>query len=138
MPYIFNPLTGNFDFVNPSTTGGGGDVSGPASSTDTEVAIYDGTTGKVLKNSNVSIAELTAYTRTFNATSDWILNGAYYETVVLQSVHKKPNPAIQVFEQNGLVFEKVVTGVTIDASGNVTISVSSSPDLRFAGKLIIT
>lgn len=137
MPYVYNPFTSSFDFVNPSSTSNG-DVNGPVSSTDTEVAIYDGTTGKVLKNSNVSIAELTSYTRTFNATSDWTLNGDFYELVVLQAIHNKTNPSIQVFEQNGLIFEKVITGTTIGATGNVTISVSSSPDLRFIGKLIIT
>jgi hypothetical protein len=34
---------------------GTGDVAGPTSSTDTAIAIYDGTTGKLLKNSTVTI-----------------------------------------------------------------------------------
>lgn len=34
---------------------GGGDVTGPASSTDNAVAIYDSTTGKILKNSGVRV-----------------------------------------------------------------------------------
>jgi hypothetical protein len=35
--------------------GGGGDVSGPSISTDTAVAVYDGATGKLIKNSTVTI-----------------------------------------------------------------------------------
>src|SRR5690606_12350773 len=35
--------------------GGSGDVTGPASSTDNAIARFDGTTGKVVQNSNVTI-----------------------------------------------------------------------------------
>ena len=38
------------------TLGGGGDVVGPASATDTAVALYDTTTGKLLKNSTVLVS----------------------------------------------------------------------------------
>lgn len=37
------------------TTYGGGNVSGPASSTDNAIARYDGTTGKIIQNSGVTI-----------------------------------------------------------------------------------
>lgn len=37
------------------TTYGGGDVSGPASSTDNAIARYDGTTGKIIQNSGITI-----------------------------------------------------------------------------------
>lgn len=39
-----------------STSGGSGDVVGPASATDNAIAVYDGTTGKLIKNSSVTIA----------------------------------------------------------------------------------
>lgn len=38
-----------------ATGGGTGDVVGPASATDTAVALFDGTTGKLIKNSTVTI-----------------------------------------------------------------------------------
>lgn len=41
------------------SSGGGGDVTGPASSTDNAVARFDGTTGKVIQNSAVTIADTT-------------------------------------------------------------------------------
>ena len=37
------------------TGGGGGDVTGPASSTDNAIARFDGTTGKLMQNSTVTI-----------------------------------------------------------------------------------
>ena len=38
---------------------GGGDVAGPASATDNAVARFDGTTGKLIQNSTVTIADTT-------------------------------------------------------------------------------
>lgn len=46
MSFHFNPFTGNFD-----KTASSGDVVGPASSTDNGIARFDGTTGKLLKDS---------------------------------------------------------------------------------------
>lgn len=42
-----------------STPGGGGDVVGPASSTDNAVVRFDSTTGKLIQNSTVTIADTT-------------------------------------------------------------------------------
>jgi hypothetical protein len=50
-PYINTNIAGG---------GGGGDVSGPASSMDLAIAIYNGVTGKVIKDSGITIATLTA------------------------------------------------------------------------------
>ena len=49
-------LTSNGAGVAPSwQINAGGDVTGPASSTDTAVALFDGNTGKLIKNSGVTI-----------------------------------------------------------------------------------
>lgn len=51
----------NTDPLNPiiSATGGGsGDVVGPASSVDSHIALFDGTTGKLLKDGGKTIADL--------------------------------------------------------------------------------
>jgi hypothetical protein len=52
-------LTSNGPGVAPTfqAAGGGGDVSGPASSTDNAVARFDSTTGKLLQNSTVTISD---------------------------------------------------------------------------------
>lgn len=38
-------------------TAGTGDVVGPASATDTAIALYDGTTGKLIKNSGITVSQ---------------------------------------------------------------------------------
>jgi len=48
------------NIVTISGTGdGNGDVVGPASATDNALAVYDGTTGKLIKNSSASISDIT-------------------------------------------------------------------------------
>lgn len=54
--FKFNPFTGKLDIV-PSAGTGSGDVTGPSSSTDNAVALYDGITGKIIQNSGVTISD---------------------------------------------------------------------------------
>lgn len=49
----YNPITNRLDLVNV----GAGDVVGPASSTDNALVRFDGTTGKVLQNSNATLSD---------------------------------------------------------------------------------
>ncbi len=79
------------------------------------------------------------YVDSFNDTTDWTgPTLGLYERTVLFTAHAKINPQIQVFEANGLVFDQVYTEISVNASYDLTIKVSSSPDLRFAGELIIS
>jgi trimeric autotransporter adhesin len=66
-------LTSNGAGVAPSfqAGGGGGDVSGPASSTDNAVARFDSTTGKLLQNSTVTISD----TGVLTASADSLIHG---------------------------------------------------------------
>lgn len=48
MSYVFNPFTGAFDVSG--TSGGSGDVAGPASSVDNAIVRFDGTTGKIIQD----------------------------------------------------------------------------------------
>jgi len=52
-------ITGNGTPGNPlvAVSGGSGDVTGPASSTDNAIARFDGTTGKIIQNSAATIAD---------------------------------------------------------------------------------
>jgi hypothetical protein len=50
-----NDGSGQLSWVNNGGGGGSGDVKGPVGSTDTAIAIYDGTTGKKIKNTGVTI-----------------------------------------------------------------------------------
>lgn len=50
-----NFLRADGTFAAPPGGGGSGDVVGPASATDNALAVFDGTTGKLIKNSNATI-----------------------------------------------------------------------------------
>lgn len=47
----------NLSWATAGGGGGGGDVTGPASSTDNAIARYDGTTGKIVQNSTVTVSD---------------------------------------------------------------------------------
>ena len=52
MPYRLNPFTGNLDAVPPS----GGDVTGPSGAVDDSIPSFDGSSGKLLKQSALSVS----------------------------------------------------------------------------------
>lgn len=56
MAFKFNPITNRLDLVE-TGGGGGGDVSGPGSSTDNAIVRWDGTTGTLIKNSTVTLSD---------------------------------------------------------------------------------
>lgn len=78
------------------------------------------------------------YSTTFTSAFSWTLNGDYYQITISKVSHGKTNPIVTVYETNGANFDEVKASVSLDSSDNVTISVSSSPDLRFTGKLTIS
>jgi hypothetical protein len=88
------------------STAASGDVYGPASATDNAIARYDGTTGKIIQNSAVTIADDGATVIAANSTSDGLR-------------------ITQIGTGNALVVEDSAnpdaTPFVIDASGNVTI-----------------
>lgn len=68
---------------------------------------------------------------------NWALNGDYEITVSAATHGKGVNPTVEVYEVNGPNYDLVSIFTEVDASGNVTIIVPSTPDLRFIGKLTI-
>src|SRR5260221_5755966 len=52
---VYNPFTNNLDYAN--TGGAGGDVVGPSSSVNNNIVLFDGVTGKLLKDSGHSLTE---------------------------------------------------------------------------------
>lgn len=78
------------------------------------------------------------YVRTFNNTTDWVLEDDSYELSIATSTHSKgSSPNCKVYELINLVYHEVMTSVLMDGVGNVTIQVTSSPDNRFSGKITI-
>lgn len=79
------------------------------------------------------------YLDTFNDTTDWSGPSlGVYSRVVAFVTHAKPSPTVDVFETDGAVLDLVYASVSVDAAYNITLTVTSSPDLRFSGKLIIS
>lgn len=139
MAYKFNPLTGQFDLVNASSSGGGGDVNGPGSPVvDGDIVIFSGTSGTSIADSGVSIADLEPYSATFNTGSWTGPTGGSYSILISSITHGKANPTVHIYEISGSDYIEVTTGIKIDSSNNVIITINSTPDLRFDGKLIIS
>ena len=86
-----------------------GDVDGPASSTDNAVARFDGTTGKIIQNSAVTIAD---------STGD-ITGGAYNKVTITA-------PA------SGSTLT-IADGKTLTASNSITLAGTDSTTMTFPG-----
>jgi len=54
MSFAYNPFTDNLDYKAAGGGGGVGDVMGPASSTDNDIVVFDGLTGKIIKDTGIS------------------------------------------------------------------------------------
>ena len=44
---------------------------------------------------------------------------------------------IQVYENNAGTYEEVGVGTEVSGAGNITLTITSTPDARFAGRVII-
>jgi hypothetical protein len=80
-----------------------------------------------------------AFSDTFNDTSNWgtPISGVYSISYP-QALHAKgTTPTIDVYELIASEYIPVDVPTTIDLLGNVIIKVSETPDLRFAGIIII-
>lgn len=88
-----------------STSGASGDVVGPASATDTAVALFDGTTGKLIKNSPVTIG----------STGNTVISGTDNTNAMLRITQLGTGNALLVEDSTN----PDATPFVIDASGNV-------------------
>lgn len=78
------------------------------------------------------------YVQSFNNTTDWTLNVDMYEIQITQATHQQStSPSVDIYELNSGNYEKVNVYIKFNTSGDVTVSVASSPDSRFQGKLAI-
>jgi hypothetical protein len=85
-----------------------------------------------------SISIPASYSQSFNATTDWTLDVDYYRINVPVATHNKgASPNCKVYENITSVFYLTFPSISMDSSGNLFIQVTSNPDNRFAGKLIV-
>jgi hypothetical protein len=105
----FNPFTGQIDYTG-SGSGGG------------------------------STVQTANYVHSFLTTDFTGPGGGNYTLSVAAATHGKGfNPILQIWEDiGGGSFEMVTVSYQIDSSGNLTLQVASSPDMRFSGKVIIS
>lgn len=79
----------------------------------------------------------TKYIKTFNE-GEWVtLNDAYVLHVSSVTHNKGSSPNCKVYELINGEYHEVMTAVIMDATGNLKIEVTQSPDNRFSGKLIV-
>jgi len=106
----------NGNVVEISGTGdGAGDVVGPASATDDAIAVYDGTTGKLIKNSSATVSDITD-----NATNIATVSGV--AATAIQSGVSLGTGEDVFFSKNGTDLEFN----TVEGKGNVTITVEGN------------
>ena len=63
--------------------------------------------------------------------------GEYTLTITAATHGKGINPNVMVYETSGADFIQVFPSVMINASGDVSLKVSETPDNRFNGKILI-
>ena len=82
----------------------------------------------------LAAASAADFTQSF-LTTDWVLGPAGYTITILESAHgKATTPEVTVLEAGAVV----VTGVEVALNGDVTLTINSDPDARFAGTVIIS
>jgi len=83
--------------------------------------------------------ELEKYELEFNATGDWINETTVYSISISATTHIRGfNPTIQIFELVSGTYDLVtVDRLSISSTGDIKFTVPATPDLRFAGKVVI-
>lgn len=108
--------------------GGGGDVTGPASSTNDALVRFDGTTGKVIQNSSVTLDDDGQMIITNGTSQQLILRydstpGNSTALVVDASGNLRYNPIGAFFDKNfGIVYRVAIA----DEAGNLSFSGSAA------------
>jgi hypothetical protein len=127
-------MANSYNKINIANTSGGGDAID---------SFYDNTSsGLSAGNVQAAIDELAisvgaSYVGNF-LTGAWSLNVDKYELSIPVATHNKGStPVASVYQDNAGVYEEVITSIKINGSGDITLTISSNPDLRFAGRVII-
>ena len=120
-------ITGTWPNQTISASGGSGsgDVVGPASATDNAIVRFDGTTGKLIQNSNATIAD----------TSGDITAGTYNGNTIGAGSTSGTNTGdqnifstIAVSGQSNVVADSTSDTLTLVAGSNITITTNSTTD----------
>jgi hypothetical protein len=77
------------------------------------------------------------YVQTFNNTTDWTLNGSYYQLTVLSATHVKTNPVVETFETVGGIDTLINVDIIRNSTNDIILQVTQTPDNRYTGKVVI-
>jgi len=111
------------------STSGQGDVIGPASAVDDRIAVYDGTTGKLIKDSGVSISAITASTGLLSGGALTIgTDTAKFDMAAMKGliVDNHTDPENPTFTEIDLAAQDEVTVTNLATQDRTFISVNSS------------
>ena len=132
----YSTIVANWDFIQ--TNIDGAVTSSSSSVTTNTVAIFDGTTGKIIKSSGYTIGKSVPSNAVFTDASVTAV-GNHYSPATDSSAEKDASggTATQLPTTNGSSNVQVVTGITMDAKGHVTGVVSKglwSPNTTYSSK----
>ena len=132
----YSTIVANWDFIQTNIDGA---VTSSASSVTTNtVAIFDGTTGKIIKSSGYTIGKSVPSNAVFTDASVTAV-GNHYTPATDSSAEKDASggTATQLPTSSGSGNVQVVTGITMDAKGHVTGVVSKglwSPNTTYSSQ----
>lgn len=117
-------LRGDGSWATPAGGGGGGsgDVVGPASATADRIAVFDGTTGKLIKDGGVAVAGLQPLDAELTSLAALATNG---------SVHRSAAGTIVARTLTGSTYINVANGDGV--AGNPTVSLTGSVPVANGG-----
>lgn len=98
-----------------ATPSGAGDVAGPGSATDNAVVRFDGTTGKIIQNSAVTIADTTG-----------LIAGSRFANTGLKLEDTNASHLLTVAPGSNITADRTLTVTTGDADRTLTITADSS------------
>lgn len=88
-----------------------------------------------------AVGAATRYTTTFDATTSWgSASGGYYTITYTQATHLRgTSPSVRIYISDGGTGFNVVEPdqSNVASNGDVSFRVPDSPDLRFAGKIVL-
>jgi hypothetical protein len=120
-------ITGTYPSFTIAATGlSTGDVVGPASATDNAIARFDGTTGKLIQNSAVTIADDGATVISVNTTADALrITQTGTGNAILVEDSANPDASPFVVDASGNVGVGTLTPTSFVGSGVAVVSTSS-------------
>lgn len=105
---------------------GTGDVVGPAGAVDSNIAVYDGITGKLIKDGGITIASLLAQVPQFTKWGDtaWTPTGSWVSNTTYTGVYRRVNDTLEAKVNLEMTGTPTSTNLNINLPPGLTINTS--------------